>query len=239
VIAAEDLLKPLKDREWLTDGTSIKLTFAGRPVIARLIAEDGKVNVNGASLDTLTKLFSVIQGPQDPVILASTVLRGRANDDSGDEFDDPTTPSPGHRARYASIEEIRAVPGITPALYRAICSLITVNSSRAFPNQRSMPAELRPILLRTETGPDFADNSVDSSVTAQPGQILRNGVSRNEAQFQSPAYSLTVAVAGKGRQHAPIYRAIFRLSLNPALPPLEVLHPLRPVFEEDCRSYLR
>jgi general secretion pathway protein K len=134
------------DRPPRTDGSVYRWSFGEGKILISLVDEAGKLDLNEASEDLLTRLFTAAgaSAPESRA-LAAAVLDYRDADDirrpNGAEAEDyaaagrPGLPKNG---RFDVVEELRGLAGMTTALYRDIAPSVTVHSGRS--ELAAMPA---------------------------------------------------------------------------------------------------
>ena len=151
------------------------------------IDESGKVDINAASPAVLEGLFKAAgMKEQAAQVLASRVVDWRSFG-SGNPGTSPDAAAyaaagldygPRH-GPFASIEELRLVLGMPPAVYRAIASQVTLWSGRDMPN----PATAPPLALAAIPGMDATKikQAQDARLTMSPAAAMAwvNGVTHS------------------------------------------------------------
>lgn len=112
--------------------------------------ETGKVDLNGASLAALTRLFTALTGDQSAgTRLAAQIVEFRKPTTQG------TAAAPPSAARFTTIMELDQVDGIPPRLFRAALRYVTVRSGKPEPDmEAASPAMHR--LLNVASKPNAA-----------------------------------------------------------------------------------
>lgn len=153
------LQDPDTKQRWIPDGRVYPLIFNNASVSVSVIDESGKVDINAASAPVLDGLFRAA-GMDDPSAQALTrnvvAWRSFSNTVGPDPLDAMYASAgldygPRH-GPFASIEELRMVLGMPPAIYRKIASQITLWSGRDAPD----PATAPPLALAAIPGMDAA-----------------------------------------------------------------------------------
>src|SRR5690606_22186526 len=138
-------------RRWLPDGRPYEWAFAGTRVRIEAIDESGKVDLNAADVDLLSRLFVTVGVDQaDATAIAAAIADWRDSDDlyqpqGGAE--DPSYASAGlpwgaKDAPFDTVAEVEQVLGMTPAIYAKVAPLLTVYSGQARPDPNFAAAEV-------------------------------------------------------------------------------------------------
>lgn len=123
-----------KERVWETDGRPYQVTIDGIPVTVRVLSEAGKFDINKASEEMFTELFTNTGLEEEAAKrLAKDVLYWRSGQQSvdivdvynDDDYEADGRQIPAHRS-FLSIEEIGQVMGMTSAVFSRIKPLITI-----------------------------------------------------------------------------------------------------------------
>lgn len=156
IYALED---PQPALRWIADGRPYTFSYGDSTVQVEVIDEGGKVDLNAASPQVLAGLFVAAGMPvRDAAALADRVVAWRSfSTVVGPDPADAAYASAGldYRPRhgpFASIEELRMVLGMPPAVYRAVASQVTLWSGREAPDPNTAP----PLALRALPGMDAA-----------------------------------------------------------------------------------
>lgn len=153
------LQDPVPAQRWIADGRPYTLAFDGATVQVSVVDEGGKVDLNAASPQVLAGLFAAAgMAPRDAQALTDRVVAWRS-------FSSTVGPDPADAAYaaagldygprhgpFASIEELRMVLGMPPAVYRAVASQVTLWSGRDAPDPTTAP----PLALQAIPGMDAA-----------------------------------------------------------------------------------
>jgi len=167
------------------DGRIRELRVEDRDVLLSVRGASGLVSLNGAAEPLLKSLFVAAGAAEDRAsALAAAVVDWRDTDDlrhlNGAEADDYIAADlPWHPSNrpFTTVDELRFVMGMTPAIFRATAAYLTVQSPGA-----TLDLDLAPeFLIETVTG---------SSMPANPAS--------NSARVRTGAYHINAAVRGSG-----------------------------------------
>lgn len=162
------------NRGWRADGTPYPAEIGGDRIVVQIRDEAGRIDLNRADEETLTRLITAVLGTPDAAPrLVTAILRRRggaeaapgqppAADTNGQTAGqtangpEPTRPAPppnpddpAELARpFQSVEELRMVPGISRTLADALMPLVTVLSPAAGIN----PFAADPLVLQALPG---------------------------------------------------------------------------------------
>lgn len=164
--------------QWPIDGSAHDLSFQGIPVTVSIESELGKVDLNGAGQSLLTGLFMAAGEDQSTAdMFADRILDWREPDDlkrlNGAKAADYLAAALPYRPRggpFQTIDELRLVLGMTPALYEQLAPAITVYSHLSFPQWQTAP----PIVLQA-TGMDAASIEVIMAARARANTVPAAG----------------------------------------------------------------
>jgi general secretion pathway protein K len=180
VRAIYGLQDPQPTRRWLADGRPYVFQFDDASVTVVSTDEGGKVDLNSASPAVLQALFQAVGQRADAAhALAAAVVDWRSYGAGQPSI----TTLPGGRtprhAPFASIEEVQQVPGMTPALYRAIAGVLTIWSGRESPD----PDVASPLALAAIPGmtPQQAAAITAARASTRPGAglVASNGTTHS------------------------------------------------------------
>jgi general secretion pathway protein K len=169
-----ELLRPQELRLWRVDGTAYRIPLGEGTVDLAIQDESGKVDLNTADDELLLGLFET-QGLDEGASeqLRDTLLDWRDPDDErrlhgAEEADYRAAGMPygPKNARFDSVEELREVLGMTPALYQRLRPLVTVYSEQRWIN----PAVASRDVLLAVPGWDAhtVDGYLDLRATSDP-----------------------------------------------------------------------
>jgi general secretion pathway protein K len=152
-------LDPASATRWHADGEAHTLRYASGTIEARVQDEGGKIDLNNAPEDMLTGLFHTLGASSgDAQQIADGIMARRtslatpgANNGVGNLI--PTTQPQQQPQPFLAIDDLRLVPGVTPALFDLARPFITVYAKRAQINPLTAPAEV----LRSLPGANAAD----------------------------------------------------------------------------------
>lgn len=129
--------------QWQPDGRAYEWQYQGAQVQVRIVAEDGKVDLNQSDGSLLAGLLqSLGSPPAEAMQLAGAIMDWRDVDSlsqpsGGAEDADYAAagrPYGAKDAEFESIAELEQVLGFTPALYAKIASHVTVHSRSPRPD---------------------------------------------------------------------------------------------------------
>lgn len=134
-------------QRWVADGRPYSFAFGGARIQVSAVSENGKVDLNAATLQVLQALFAAA-GLSDDVArqLAANVVAWRqpvaatrATDLVTTDYADTGRDYRPRHAPFASIEELQMVWGMTPSLYKRLASQVTIWSGRPVPDPTTAP----------------------------------------------------------------------------------------------------
>lgn len=172
-LAVADLLLPVSERRWPTDGTPGETNFGEATISVRIQDEAGKIDLNEAGPELLLGLLEAASAAGDDVMfMRNAILDWRDPDHErlvpGAEDGDYL--SAGYDAKdgpFNSIAELRRVAGMTDDIYGNIRDAVTIHSLRPGIN----PAFAPRIVLQAIPGSDRA--RIDEYLAKRhiPGEI--------------------------------------------------------------------
>ncbi|MDD4617000.1 MAG: type II secretion system protein GspK [Alphaproteobacteria bacterium] len=144
------ILDTRADKRWRVDNVPIQFTFNGVPLTISIQDESGKIDLNAADKDVLTRLFRSTDLKSDEIsALVDRVLDWRESNDlkhlNGANTEDYRASNAAHRPRHGpfqSVNELKLVLGITPDLFRRLEPAVTVYSQRQQINRETAPFEV-------------------------------------------------------------------------------------------------
>jgi general secretion pathway protein K len=137
-----------------TDGSVYRWSFGEGRILISVVDEAGKLDLNEASDELLTRLFAAAgASAPESLSLAAAVLDYRDADDTrrpnGAEAEDYATAGLAGLPKngpFDVIEELRSVAGMTPSLYREVSPSVTVHSGRSEPAATPATELLRKVM---------------------------------------------------------------------------------------------
>lgn len=127
-------LERLGPQVWLTNGTVYSWTYDGLNVRVRTTDEYGRVDINHAPIDVLTRLFAAAgQDQSNAIRLASAIANYRKARDQAPSIGRSAQTQAVRTPAFNSSDEVLLVPGIGPALFQSIEAAITVYSGQDRP----------------------------------------------------------------------------------------------------------
>ncbi|MBU2569764.1 MAG: general secretion pathway protein GspK [Gammaproteobacteria bacterium] len=161
---------PLK--RWDADGQIYEFSFDEAMIRVRILAENGKVDINRAELDLLLKLLkhATIEADMQTQV-ANAIIDWRDQDDETREDGAEKKEYQAAGLRYAprnqafqSLEELQMVLGVDAVLYEWLEPFITIESGQASVDLDKASAELRYML---ESEDDFAAKPITGGSDAE------------------------------------------------------------------------
>jgi len=148
-VAIAELLKPLQEQDWKTDGTSYEYELNNNLITVEIRAESGKIDLNTARTELLYGLLESVNVTEDDLLpLLQAILDWRDKDDlvrnHGAEDADYRNAGISYGAkdgRFNSLDELLLVKGFTWELYRKIRPALTIYSHHAGIYPQSAPRE--------------------------------------------------------------------------------------------------
>jgi general secretion pathway protein K len=149
-IAIVELLKPVLEQDWKTDGTPYEYELNNNIITVKIRAENGKIDLNTAPTELLYGLLkSVNETEEDLLPLLQAMLDWRDKNDqvrnhgAEDEYYRYAGLRYGAKdGPFNSLDELLLVKGFTPELYRKIKPALTIYSHQAEINLQSAPREV-------------------------------------------------------------------------------------------------
>lgn len=148
--ALRELLRPAEAQRIAPDGTHYAIAFRGAQLHVAVQDEGGKVDLNGAT-PALVEAVLAVAGAEPAAArgIAQSIADWRDRDDDrrpgGAEADDYAAAglATGPRnAPFVLLEELRAVRGMTPALFAAASPLLTVHSGAGGVDPQTAPPQV-------------------------------------------------------------------------------------------------
>lgn len=145
-----ELLKPVSEQKWHSDGSVYPYQFDAKPVQIQILSVNGKINLNTARVELLHGLFisAGVLG-NEALALVQTILDWRDKDNlvrnNGAEDTDYKNAGVAYGAKdgfFNSVDELLLVQGMTSALYQKIRPALTVHSKAAGVYPPSAPKQV-------------------------------------------------------------------------------------------------
>lgn len=157
------------EKRWRVDGVAQDFSVGDARLRVRVQDETGKIDLNAADGDLLKRLFLSAGVPVDQAdALAVRIVDWRTpNDDKNPDSAKQVDIAPanvGYRPRngpFQSMDELKLVVGMTPALFARIAPAITVYSKAADIDQQVAPREALLAL------PDMDKQKADAIISAR------------------------------------------------------------------------
>lgn len=147
---------------WIADGRAVPLAFDDARIVLSVSSERGKLDLNAASNEDITRVAQACGADRDEAIRLGRALEARRD---------------GRAAPLRVIEELRQVPGMTQHLYQRMAPEVTLWSGLSRPDAAFASPLLRSALdlpKQTATGTDPGSVlSIDSQAQLPDGVIAR------------------------------------------------------------------
>ena len=190
-VAVQGLIAKSARQTWRTDGAVYAWTYAGSEIRVSIHDESGKVDLNAASVELLTRLLRAAELDEaQSVALAEAMADFRDTDDLARSSD---TEDAGYRSAgmllgpkngpFASIAELRQIPGIANPLFDRIAPALTVYSRLQQPFGANIAPSLKAALAgdtlepagsirapnsqQTNTSPTLSDFATDAQLNSR------------------------------------------------------------------------
>ena len=161
-LALQALLDLNHRPRWIADGRAVPLAFDDARIVVRVSSERGKLDLNAASAEDITRVAQACGADRDQATRLGRALQARRD---------------GSVAPLRVIEELRQVPGMTQSLYQRMAPEVTLWSGLARPDAAFASPSLRSALNlphQTATGIDPGSVlSIDSQAQRPDGVIAR------------------------------------------------------------------
>lgn len=204
-LAVLRLLDDNQSTRWIPDGREYALTFEGASLRILVTDESGKIDLNTADADLLSRLFVVLQVAEPRArALAGAIIDWRDADSlvqiNGAEdraYAQAGLPYRPKNRSFDSNAELQQVVGMDYALYRKAADLVTVHSGESRPNPVFAPA-----LVLLALGMD----SAQAASTVAQRQAYRPGSGQplprfpNGGPIQVPMGSGTYSISSRAIQ---------------------------------------
>jgi general secretion pathway protein K len=218
VRAVLGLLDARPERRWRVDGTPHEFTFGGIRMRIAVQDELGRIDLNHADRSLIARLFqSAGLGGDAAESLADKVLDWREGGPgkrlSGAKAPDYRAAGLGYGPRggpFQSVDELKLVLGLTPALYRRVEPALTVYSGRPAIDPRFAPAAALAAL------PGQSRDTVSAIIAARAGQGGRAGIIAPGIQLWGRAFGIRLEVEAPGGAFT--REAVLRLADHAAQP---------------------
>ncbi|MDC6380614.1 type II secretion system protein GspK [Pseudomonas graminis] len=161
-LALQALLDGNHRPRWIADGRAVPLAFDDARIVLSVSSERGKLDLNAASNEDITRVAQACGADRDEAIRLGRALEARRD---------------GRAAPLRVIEELRQVPSMTQHLYQRMAPEVTLWSGLSRPDAAFASPLLRSALdlpKQTATGTDPGSVlSIDSQAQLPDGVIAR------------------------------------------------------------------
>lgn len=186
------------------DGTPFAGSFAGRPARVSIQDEAGRIDLNRAPGDILSRLLRA-HGMQDEPAQALTdkvldwreaSIGKRLNGAKADDYHDAGLRYGPRDGPFASVEELKLVMGLPPGLFDRIRPALTVHSQSSSVDPAVAPRAALAAL------PGMSEERIVATLEARSGRVLQEDstlVASSILQAQSytgHAFEITVGISG-------------------------------------------
>lgn len=184
------MLEPDPARRWVADGRPYDVTFAGADLRVSVQDERGKIDLNAGTALLLRRLLDANGvGSEESAALTDAILDWRDEDDlrrlngaEGRDYREAGLEYGAKDAPFDTVDELRLVLGMTPALFQRVAPALTVYSQQAGVDTATATATV----LRALPGLDAA--AVDEMLAARRRDT--------EASAETAAPSVAATAAG-------------------------------------------
>lgn len=201
---------PTPATQWRGDGSRHTLHYGGGTVTAWIEDENGKLDVNAASIPTLRSLFHTLDAANaDQIAAAIDARRHAAVAAAGPSAGGQPPPA------FRVLDDLRSLPGMTAALYARLPDLLTVYSGQDGVDPRTAPPEVLLSLPNADPG------QVEAELAARQQSAGTGGNSQTGPQLLPASQLRVFTVVSEGRTaHGAIFirRAIVTLTDIPDAP---------------------
>ena len=169
VIAQKMMLSKDNSLRWLTNGSIYQFQYQERDIRVRILAENGKIDINKANETSLmTLISSVVEEEEMRQEVVSAILDWRDSDDlvhingaEKQQYEDAgLTYTPANKA-FQTIEELQMVLGLSSEVYENIEPLVTVYSGKASLDTKQASAEVLQMLGQAGLGAELSESSAE------------------------------------------------------------------------------
>jgi general secretion pathway protein K len=195
--------------QWRADGEERHFAVGGGRVGVAVQDEGGKIDINQADEILLSSFFSQFVEPRTAADLASAIVARRTRR-LGE-----TTPAASVRAAlFATVDEVREVPGVDPPLFEQIAPFLTVYSGQPRVNPLTAP---RDVLLAL---PGAAPAEIDRLLAMRRSETTSPGLAGADSYLsQSQARVVSIRAAGETDSGSVFVReTVVTLLRNPVEP---------------------
>jgi general secretion pathway protein K len=213
------------ERRWRVDGVPRTFTFGGHALRIAVQDEVGRIDLNAADGSLVRQLLrSAGVAESDAATLTDRILDWRGHDAGLSRLHGGTDAlyanaglayRPRHDA-FQSVDELRLVLGMTPALFARIRPALTVYS-----HQPAIDTAIAPREALSAYYPDQPDRVADMWKARESATAAKPGVIASPNDLTGRTFDITVAAAVRQRT---IHReAVVMLTRDPAKPYLVLL----------------
>lgn len=177
--------------QWRGDGRVHTLAYGGGTIHVRIEDEDGKLDLNIAPIPRLRALFAIL-GAEDPDLIASSIDEQRSSMIEAAELSgnlDAVAPP-----AFLAMEELRELPGMTPALYGRLGRFVTIYSGNPGVDSRTAPAEV----LKSMPGAQPAQIDAMIALREQAAAAAGRGQSTTDAPRESQQALRVFTIVSEG-----------------------------------------
>jgi general secretion pathway protein K len=208
-LAILGLLETDPAAQWRADGEERQLAVGGARVGVVIQDEGGKIDVNQGDETLLSGLFAEFVEPRSAADLASAIIATRMRRQR-----EATTAASQRLALFATVDEVREVPGIDPPLFEQIAPFLTVYSGLTRVNPHTAPRE---VLLAL---PGAAPDDVDRLLAMRRGEATSPGFAGADNYLnRSPAQVVSIRAAAESDGNSVFVReTVVALPRNPVEP---------------------
>jgi general secretion pathway protein K len=214
------LLDPRPERRWRADGIPHAFEFGGTMMKVSIQDELGKIDLNQAEASTFIALFqSAGLDLNSATSLADKILDWRTatpfkhlNGAKEQEYRATGSAFRPRNGPFQSVDELRLVIDMTPALFRRLEPALTVYSGRQFIDPQVAPREALSAL------PNTTPDQIESALAARGNQQLPTDQSAGDVAMSLRGRAFTIRTELERSNRTIVYEAAVRLTDNPVQP---------------------
>ena len=205
VIAQKMMLSKYNSQRWLAKGSIYQFQYQDRDIRVRILAENGKIDINKANETSLmTLISSVVEEEEMRQEVVSAILDWRDSDDlvhingaEKQQYEDAgLTYTPANKP-FQTIEELQMVLGLSSEMYKNIEPLVTVYSGKASIDAKQASAEVlqmfRKVGLRvglSESSDERDEERTESNVLPEEDDFNSGDMRQNLGNTAKSVYTV-------------------------------------------------
>lgn len=210
-LAILGVFDPSATTQWRGDGSIHVLRYDQGTIRARIEDENGKLDVNIAPVPALRSLFQTL-GAAHADQIADAIEAWR---DAARASADPSSDGRPAPPAFAALDDLRSLPGMTPALYTRLPDFLTVYSGQGSVNPQTAPVEV----LGSLPGADPAQ--IQAYMAARQQTSAASGTASSGQQLISASQLSVFTIVSEARTaDGAVFtrRAVVKLTGSPDAP---------------------